>query len=235
VGLSGRRRRLRHCRAGSHSNRSRRHAATGATHRRPDRARRFSFIGEKKILFGAITLDLLAVLFSGIMGMLPVFAKDILEVGPEGLGLMRTTPAVGSLAVGILLTRVPAIRRMGPTLFVATLILGASTIAFSLSEVFWFSIVMLAVWGGSDMLSVYIRQIIMQLATPDEMRGRVNAVSSVAINASNELGDFRAGLMAAWITTVPAVLVGGVVTMAVAGLWWRLFPDLKNVDRVSDL
>jgi MFS family permease len=195
----------------------------------------FSFIGEKKILFGAITLDLLAVLFSGIMGMLPVFAKDILEVGPEGLGIMRTTPAVGSLIVGILLTRVPAIRRMGPKLFVANLVLGASTIAFSLSDVFWFSILMLAIWGGSDMLSVYIRQTIMQLATPDEMRGRVNAVSSVAINASNELGDFRAGLMAAWITTVPAVLVGGVVTMAVTGLWWRLFPDLKNVDRVSDL
>jgi len=195
----------------------------------------FAFIGEKKILLGAITLDLLAVLFSGIMGMLPVFAKDILEVGPEGLGIMRTTPAVGSLVVGILLTRVPAIRRMGPTLFVANLILGASTIAFSLSDVFWFSILMLAIWGGSDMLSVYIRQTIMQLATPDEMRGRVNAVSSVAINASNELGDFRAGLMAAWITTVPAVLVGGVVTMAVTGLWWRLFPDLRNVDRVSDL
>lgn len=195
----------------------------------------FAFIGEKKILFGAITLDLLAVLFSGIMGMLPVFAKDILEVGPEGLGIMRTTPAVGSLIVGILLTRVPAIRRMGPTLFVANLVLGASTIALSLSDVFWFSILMLAIWGGSDMLSVYIRQTIMQLATPDEMRGRVNAVSSVAINASNELGDFRAGLMAAWITTVPAVLVGGVVTMAVTGLWWRLFPDLKNVDRVSDL
>jgi MFS family permease len=195
----------------------------------------FAFIGENKILFGAITLDLLAVLFSGIMGMLPVFAKDILEVGPEGLGIMRTTPAVGSLIVGILLTRVPAIRRMGPKLFVANLVLGASTIAFSLSDVFWFSILMLAIWGGSDMLSVYIRQTIMQLATPDEMRGRVNAVSSVAINASNELGDFRAGLMAAWITTVPAVLVGGVVTMAVSGLWWRLFPDLKNVDRVSDL
>jgi predicted MFS family arabinose efflux permease len=195
----------------------------------------FAFIGEKKILLGAITLDLLAVLFSGIMGMLPVFAKDILEVGPEGLGVMRTTPAVGSLIVGILLTRLPAIRHMGATLFIASLILGASTIAFSLSDVFWFSILMLALWGGSDMLSVYIRQIIMQLATPDEMRGRVNAVSSVAINASNELGDFRAGLMAAWITTVPAVLVGGVVTMAVTGLWWRLFPDLRNVDRVSDL
>lgn len=195
----------------------------------------FAFIGEKKILLGAITLDLLAVLFSGIMGMLPVFAKDILEVGPEGLGVMRTTPAIGSLIVGILLTRVPAIRHMGATLFIASLILGASTIAFSLSDVFWFSILMLALWGGSDMLSVYIRQIIMQLATPDEMRGRVNAVSSVAINASNELGDFRAGLMAAWITTVPAVLVGGVVTMAVTGLWWRLFPDLRKVDRIGDL
>lgn len=195
----------------------------------------FAFINRKKILLGAITLDLVAVLFSGIMGMLPVFAKDILEVGPEGLGIMRTTPAVGSLIVGILLTRLPIVRRMGPTLFTSNLILGTATIAFSLSDVFWFSVLMLAVWGGTDMLSVYIRQTIMQLATPDEMRGRVNAVSSVAINASNELGDFRAGLMAAWITTVPAVLVGGVVTMGVTALWWRLFPDLKNADRVSDL
>lgn len=195
----------------------------------------FAFINRKKILLGAITLDLVAVLFSGIMGMLPVFAKDILEVGPEGLGIMRTTPAIGSLIVGILLTRLPIVRRMGPTLFVSNLILGAATIAFSLSDVFWFSVLMLAVWGGTDMLSVYIRQTIMQLGTPDEMRGRVNAVSSVAINASNELGDFRAGLMAAWITTVPAVLVGGVVTMGVTALWWRLFPDLKNADRVSDL
>jgi MFS family permease len=195
----------------------------------------FTFITEKKILLGAITLDLLAVLFSGIMGMLPVFAKDILHVGPEGLGIMRTTPAVGSLIVGLLLTRIPAARHMGPTLFISTIILGASTIAFSLSTVFWFSVLMLAIWGGTDMLSVYIRQTIMQLATPDEMRGRVNSVSSVAINASNELGDFRAGLMAAWITTVPAVLVGGAVTIVVTGLWWRLFPDLRNVDRVSDL
>jgi len=108
-------------------------------------------------------------------------------------------------------------------------------VAFSLSEVFWFSLVMLAVWGGSDMLSVYIRQTIMQVATPDEMRGRVNAVSTVAINASNEIGDFRAGLMAAWITTVPAVLVGGIVTIAATGLWWRLFPDLRQVDRIGDL
>jgi MFS family permease len=195
----------------------------------------FAFVGQKKILLGAITLDLIAVLFSGIMGILPVFARDILAVGPEGLGIMRTTPAVGSLVVGILLTQLPPPRHMGPWLFVSTLILGAATVAFSLSDVFWFSILMLAIWGGTDMLSVYIRQTIMQLATPDEMRGRVNAVSSVAINASNELGDFRAGVMAAWITTVPAILVGGVVTIAVTALWWRLFPDLRRVDKISDL
>ena len=195
----------------------------------------FAFVWQKKIILGAITLDLIAVLFSGIMGLLPVFARDILQVGPEGLGIMRTTPAVGAVVVGILLTYLPAPRHMGPVLFVAMFVLGAATVAFSLSEVFWFSLVMLAVWGGADMLSVYIRQTIMQVATPDEMRGRANAVSTVAINASNELGDFRAGLMAAWITTVPAVLVGGLVTIAATGLWWRLFPDLKQVDRISDL
>ena len=195
----------------------------------------FAFVWQKKIMLGAITLDLIAVLFSGIMGLLPVFARDILQVGPEGLGIMRTTPALGSLLVGLLLTYMPPPRHMGPILLVSMLILGASTVAFSLSEVFWFSLIMLAIWGGSDMLSVYIRQTIMQVATPDEMRGRVNAVSTVAINASNEIGDFRAGLMAAWITTVPAVLVGGIVTIAATGLWFRMFPDLRRLDRVSDL
>lgn len=195
----------------------------------------FSFVWLKKIILGAITLDLIAVLFSGIMGLLPVFAKDILHVGPEGLGIMRTMPAVGGLLVGILLTQLPAPRHMGPVLFISTFVLGASTIAFAYSEVFWFSIVMLAIWGGSDMLSVYIRQTIMQVATPDEMRGRVNAVSSVAINASNELGDFRAGLMAAWITTIPAVVVGGIATIAATLAWSRMFPDLRRVDRIEDL
>jgi len=195
----------------------------------------FAFVWQKKVIMGAITLDLIAVLFSGIVGLLPVFAKDILDVGPEGLGIMRTMPAVGALVVGVVLTQLRAPRRMGPTLLVSTLILGVSTVAFALSETFWLSILLLAVLGGSDMLSVYIRQTIMQVATPDEMRGRVNAVSSVAINASNELGDFRAGVMAAWMTTVPAVVLGGVVTMAVAGLWARLFPTLARVDRIEEL
>lgn len=195
----------------------------------------FAFVWRKKIMLGAITLDLLAVLFSGIMGLLPVFAKDILHVGPEGLGLMRTMPAVGGLLVGIVLTQLPAPRRMGPTLFIATVILGASTLAFSLSEIFWLSLALLALWGGTDMLSVYVRQTIMQVATPDDMRGRVNAVSSVAINASNELGDFRAGLMAGWMTTVPAVLFGGIVTMVVTLAWAKIFPDLRRVDRIEDL
>ncbi len=195
----------------------------------------FSFVWRKKIMLGAITLDLIAVLFSGIMGLLPVFAKDILHVGPEGLGIMRTMPAVGGLLVGIALTQMPSPRHMGPTLFISTFILGASTIAFACSEVFWFSILMLTVWGGSDMLSVYVRQTIMQIATPDEMRGRVNAVSSVAINASNELGDFRAGLMAAWITAIPAVVVGGIVTIATTLAWARMFPDLRSIDRIDSL
>jgi MFS family permease len=195
----------------------------------------FAFVWRRKVVLGAITIDLIAVLFSGIVGLLPVYAKDILQVGPEGLGIMRTMPAVGALVVGLVLTLLPEPRHMGATLFLSTLVLGIATLGFAVSEAFWLSILLLAILGGSDMLSVYIRQTIMQVSTPDEMRGRVNAVSSVAINASNELGDFRAGLMAAWITTVPAVAVGGIVTIAVAGLWARLFPQLRRIDRIADL
>jgi len=195
----------------------------------------FAFVWRRKVVLGAITIDLIAVLFSGIVGLLPVYAKDILEVGPEGLGIMRTMPAVGALIVGVALTQIPEPRHMGATLIASTVVLGVATLGFAVSEVFWLSILLLAILGGSDMLSVYIRQTIMQVSTPDEMRGRVNAVSSVAINASNELGDFRAGLMAAWITTVPAVAVGGIVTIAVAALWARLFPDLRRIDRIADL
>ena len=191
------------------------------------------FIWRKKIVLGAISIDLVAVLFGGVMGMLPVFASDILHVGPGGLGVMRAMPAVGALAVGIVLAQISSPGRMGRVLFASLALFGVSVVVFSLSTVFWLSIAALAAYGAADMISVYVRQTLTQIATPDEMRGRVSAVNSVSITASNELGDFRAGVMAAAIGTVPAVLFGGVVTLGAAGLWWRLFPELRRVDRLD--
>jgi MFS family permease len=195
----------------------------------------FNFVWRKKIVLGAISIDLLAVLFGGVMGLLPVFAQDILHVGAEGLGLMRAMPGLGSLAVGLVLTRIAAPRHMGPLFFVSLAIFGASILVFGLSETYWLSLLALAVYGAADMVSVYIRLTLIQLATPDEMRGRVSAVSAVAINASNELGDFRAGVMAAGIGTVPAVLAGGAATLAVTALWARLFPGMRKINRLDEV
>lgn len=195
----------------------------------------FNFVWRNKIVLGAISIDLLAVLFGGVMGLLPVFARDILNVGADGLGLMRAMPGVGSLVVGVALTRIAAPRRMGPAFFVSLAIFGASILVFGLSETYWLSLLALAVYGAADMVSVYIRLTLIQLATPDAMRGRVSAVSGVAINASNELGDFRAGVMAAGIGTVPAVVVGGAATLAVTALWARLFPAMRRIDRLEDV
>ncbi len=192
-----------------------------------------SFIRRKKIVLGAISIDLVAVLFGGVMGMLPVFASDVLHVGAGGLGVMRAMPAVGAIGVGLVLAQIPSPGRMGPVLFASLALFGVSIVVFSLSTAFWLSIAALAVYGAADMVSVYVRQTLTQIATPDAMRGRVSAVNSVSIVASNELGDFRAGVMAAAIGTVPAVLFGGLVTLGVAGLWWRLFPELRRVDRLD--
>jgi MFS family permease len=191
------------------------------------------YIWRKKVVLGAISIDLMAVLFGGVLGILPVFASDVLHVGPDGLGLMRATPALGALGVGLVLAQLHSPGRMGLVLFASLAVFGLSIMVFSLSTWFWLSLAALAVYGGADMVSVYVRQTLVQIATPDEMRGRVTAVSTVSVNASNELGDFRAGSMAAAIGTVPAVLLGGVVTLGVAALWWRLFPDLKRVDRLD--
>lgn len=195
----------------------------------------FRFVWGNKIVLGAVSIDLLAVMFGGVMGLLPVFARDILHVGADGLGLLRAMPGVGSVVVGLILTRIAAPRHMGPLFFAALAVFGVSIVVFSLSEVFWLSLLALAVYGASDMVSVYVRLTLVQLATPDAMRGRVSAVNGVAINASNELGDFRAGVMAAGIGTVPAVLAGGVATLAVTALWARLFPQMRRVDRLADV
>ncbi|MEK9752983.1 MAG: MFS transporter [Rhodospirillaceae bacterium] len=192
----------------------------------------FAYVWRDKIVLGAISIDLLAVLFGGVMGLLPVYAKDILNVGPAELGLMRSMPAIGSLCVGMVLMQVTHPRHMGPAMFVSLACFGASIVVFGMSETFWISLAALAAYGGADMISVYVRQTLVQIATPDDMRGRVSAVNSVSINASNELGDFRAGVTAAAIGTVPAVVVGGVVTLAVTGLWVLLFPTIRRVDRL---
>ncbi|MDE0809861.1 MAG: MFS transporter [Alphaproteobacteria bacterium] len=194
----------------------------------------FNYVWNNKVVLGAVSIDLLAVLFGGVMGLLPIYAADILHVGADGLGVMRAMPGVGSLLMGVALTQVAAPRHMGPALFIALAVFGASIIIFSLSEVFWLSLVALAIYGASDMVSVYIRLTLVQIATPDAMRGRVSAVNSVSINASNELGDFRAGLSAAFIGTIPAVLVGGIATLAVTLLWAKLFPAIRRVDHLDD-
>ena len=192
----------------------------------------FDYIWHKKIVLGAISIDLVAVLFGGVLGMLPVYAIDILNVGPEALGLMRAMPAAGALAVGLFLAQVRVARHMGAALFISLAVFGVAILVFSLSTLFWLSLAALALYGAADMVSVYIRVTLVQTETPDELRGRVSSVNSVSINASNELGDFRAGIMAAAIGTVPAVFVGGIITLATAVLWWKMFPDLRKVDRL---
>jgi MFS family permease len=189
----------------------------------------FGHIRRTPIVFGAISIDLVAVLFGGIAGLLPVFALDVLGVGAVGLGVMRAMPAIGGLGMGLLLGATAPTNRSGPLFFIALGMFGLSIVIFSVSTVFWISLVSLFIYGAADMFSVYVRQTLVQIATPDALRGRVNAVNSVSISASNELGDFRSGSMAVLIGTVPAVALGGIVTLGAAALWWRIFPDLRRV------
>ena len=193
----------------------------------------FTYVWRNKVVLGAISIDLLAVLMGGVMGLLPIYASDILRVGAEGLGVMRSMPAVGSLIIALVLARIVSPRHMGPTLFIALGVFGVSIVVFSLSKVFWLSLLALTIYGAADMVSVYIRLTLVQIATPDSMRGRVSSVNSVSINASNELGDFRAGMSAALLGTVPAVLIGGLVTLGVTALWMRLFPSIHRIDRFN--
>ena len=192
-------------------------------------------IRRTNVLLGAISLDLFAVLFGGAVALLPVFAKDILEVGPTGLGFLRAAPAVGSLLSALAIARYPIQRRAGPTLFVVVVGFGVCMIAFGLSRAMWLSMLALALGAAFDTVSVVLRQTILPLVTPDELRGRVNAVEMVFISGSNELGAFESGVAAALIGAVPAVVVGGVATVVVAGLWWKLFPSLARMDRLDDL
>jgi MFS family permease len=189
----------------------------------------FRYIWGEKIVLGAISLDMFAVLLSGAVALLPVYARDILELGPWGLGLLRAAPGMGAIFVAIWLAGHPLRNHAGWVMFFFVAMFGVFTVIFGVSTVPWLSIFALSMLGATDMVSVYIRETLIQLWTPDEVRGRVNAVNMVFVGASNELGEFRAGTMAALIGTVPAVVFGGIGAVAVAGLWAFLFPELRKV------
>lgn len=192
------------------------------------------FIRSRPDILGAISLDLFAVLLGGATALLPVFAKDILLTGAWGLGLLRSAPAVGALLMSLWLARFPVERKVGLTMFTAVGIFGVATIAFGLSTSFWFSLAVLVVLGAADMISMVIRSAFVQLETPDEMRGRVSAVNGLFIGASNQLGEFESGVTAHWFGTVPAVVLGGVGTLVVTGVWMKLFPTLTHRDRMHN-
>ncbi|ESX18673.1 MULTISPECIES: MFS transporter [unclassified Mesorhizobium] len=193
----------------------------------------FRYIWSEKIVLGAISLDLFAVLLSGASALLPVYARDILELGPWGLGLLRSAPGIGAICVAVWLAGHPLRDSAGKIMLGFVAGFGAFTVLFGVSTITWMSILALAGLGATDMFSVYIRETLIQLWTPDEVRGRVNAVNQVFVGASNEVGEFRAGTMAALIGTVPAVVIGGVGAIAVAGLWAVLFPQLRRVRHLN--
>ncbi|WAX96231.1 MFS transporter [Aminobacter sp. NyZ550] len=189
----------------------------------------FRYIWGEKVVLGAISLDLFAVLLSGAVALLPVYARDILDLGPWGLGLLRAAPGVGAIIVAVWLAGHPIRDHAGKVMFVFVALFGVATAVFGISTIPWVSISALALLGATDMVSVYIRETLIQLWTPDHVRGRVNAVNGVFVGASNELGEFRAGTMAALIGTAPAVVFGGIGAIAVAGIWAWTFPALRKV------
>lgn len=188
----------------------------------------FDYIWKEKIVLGAISLDLFAVLLGGAVALLPVYAMDILHVGPLGLGLLRASSGFGGIALALYLAFNPIRDHAGIYLFVTVAIFGASAIAFGMSDILWISVAALTVMGASDVVSVYIRSTLVQLWTPDHLRGRVSAVNTVFLNASNEIGAFRAGSSAALVGAVPAVVLGGIGTVVVAALWYKWFPELRR-------
>ena len=192
------------------------------------------FIWQRPVVLGAISLDLFAVLLGGATALLPMYAKDVLHVGPWGLGLLRGAPAVGALCMSAALTRWAITRRVGKVMFAAVAVYGLATLAFAVSTVFLVSLAALCVSGMADMVSVVIRQSLVQLETPDAMRGRVSAVNSVFIGASNQLGEFESGATAALLGPVGSVLLGGIGTLAVAALWMKLFPALAQRERLTE-
>ena len=192
-----------------------------------------SYVRGNQIVFGAITLDMFAVILAGATAMLPIFARDILDAGPGGLGLLRGAPALGAAVVAFYLTRRPLGSKVGIKMFVNVGLFCIATIVFGLSTHLWLSIAALVVLGGADMVSVYVRSTLIQLHTPDAMRGRVSSVSSLFISASNELGEFRAGVMASLLGAVGATVLGGVLALGITILWTRIFPQLRDADRLD--
>jgi MFS family permease len=184
------------------------------------------FVWSRQLVLGAISLDLVAVFFGGAMALLPVYASDILHVGPAGLGWLRTAPGIGASVCALWLALHPISRHVGPWMFGGVAVFGVATVVFGISTSFVVSLICLIVLGAADMVSVYIRHLLVQLETPDAIRGRVSAVSAVFIGASNELGDFESGITAKWWGVVRSVVIGGVATIAVTGIWIRLFPGL---------
>jgi MFS family permease len=193
----------------------------------------YRFIWSEKVVLGAISLDLFAVLLGGAVALMPIFARDILTLGPWGLGLLRSAPGVGAIVMAVLLASYPLRHRAGLYMFVGVAMFGVGTLLFGLSHSPWLSIVALIIMGASDMISVYVRETLIALWTPDHVRGRVNAVNMVFVGASNELGEFRAGTMASVFGAVPAVVIGGVGTLVVAIIWAVGFPQLREIDKLD--
>jgi Major Facilitator Superfamily len=189
------------------------------------------FVRSRPVILGAISLDLFAVLFGGATALLPAYASDVLQVDSAGLGLLRTAPAAGAAFTAVVLGFTPISRRVGRWMFNGVLLFGVATVLFGLSENFQLSMAALVLMGAGDMVSVYIRHMLVQLETPDAIRGRVSAVNSVFIGASNELGEFESGLTAAWFGLVPAVIVGGIATLFITAMCMYKFPVLRSMDR----
>ncbi|QUD87238.1 MFS transporter [Phenylobacterium montanum] len=192
-----------------------------------------TYIWTSRVVIGAISLDLFAVLLGGATALLPVFARDVLQVGAQGFGLLRAGPSIGAAAVALVLAARPIRRHAGAFMFAGVAVYGAATVVFALSKLFALSIAALVVLGGADMLSVYVRQTLVQIVTPDPMRGRVAAVSTLFISASNELGEFESGVAARLLGPIGAALFGGLGALAVTGLWSALFPTLRKADRLT--
>jgi len=191
------------------------------------------FVLHRPTVLGAISLDLFAVLFGGATALLPAYASDILHIGPAGLGILRTAPGVGAGLTALAVGLAPIERHVGRWMFGGVALFGASTIVFGLSQSFWVSLVALLLLGAGDMVSVFIRSLLVQLETPDAIRGRVSAVSSMFIGASNQLGEFESGVTARWFGLVRAAVLGGVATLVVVATYTRLFPQLRKMDRFN--
>ena len=193
----------------------------------------FQYVRKSQLLLGSMSLDLFVVLLGGAVALMPIFANDVLHTGPRGLGALRAAPAIGALTMSLLMARFPIIRKAGARMFVCVAIFAVCIVIFGISKNLWLSLAVLALGGAADCISVIIRGSLLQLATPPEMRGRVSAVNSLFIGASNELGEFESGLTAQWWGAVRATIFGGLASLAVAGIWAVLFPGLRQADELS--